>query len=175
MRRTRRRGLAAVRRRARAQPAASPNSRPEPIALGRPAALPWPSHGQAAVVIAGQTGTLRVYGKQRPVPIASVTKVMTALVILRDAGWALMSYACVDDGRRLRPRDRSLESHVLGKPVRVIRRRPRRKRTCQAGTSPRAHPVRSTSPAATALLSQLTATAALPVLAELVSVHPSSG
>ncbi|MER5424016.1 hypothetical protein [Streptosporangium roseum] len=120
---------------ARAQPAASPNSRPEPIALGRPAALPWPSHGQAA----------------------------------------LMSYACVDDGRRLRPRDRSLESHVPGKPVRVIRRRPRRKRTCRAGTSPRAHPVRSPSPAATALLSQLTATAALPVPAELVSAHPGSG
>ncbi|MEV4250005.1 hypothetical protein AB0J63_42180 [Streptosporangium canum] len=66
-----------------AQPAASPNSRPEPIALDRPAALPWPSHGQAAVVIAGQTGTLRVYGKQRPVPVAGVTKVITALVILR--------------------------------------------------------------------------------------------
>ncbi|MEV4014922.1 serine hydrolase [Nonomuraea angiospora] len=69
---------------ARAQPASWPEARPEPIALGRPPALPWPSYGQAAVAIAGQAGTLRVYGKQRPVPIASVTKVMTALVILRD-------------------------------------------------------------------------------------------
>ncbi|MEV4109262.1 serine hydrolase [Nonomuraea sp. NPDC049695] len=69
---------------ARVQPASWPQARPEPIALGRPPALPWPSHGQAAVAVAGQAGTLRVYGKQRPVPIASVTKVMTALVILRD-------------------------------------------------------------------------------------------
>lgn len=57
---------------------------PAPITKARPLALPWPSRGQAAVEITGQADTLSVYGKQRPVPIASVTKVMTALVILRD-------------------------------------------------------------------------------------------
>ncbi|MEV0228545.1 serine hydrolase [Nonomuraea sp. NPDC050786] len=46
--------------------------------------LPWPSKGQAAVQVAGEADSLSVYGEQRPVPIASVTKVMTALVILRD-------------------------------------------------------------------------------------------
>ncbi|WP_080045898.1 D-alanyl-D-alanine carboxypeptidase family protein [[Actinomadura] parvosata] len=49
-----------------------------------PAALPWPAAGQAAVAIAGQAGSLRTHGGQRPVPIASLAKVMTALVILRD-------------------------------------------------------------------------------------------
>ncbi|MEV5743203.1 serine hydrolase [Microbispora rosea] len=49
-----------------------------------PWALPWPSAGQAAVEVSGRADSLRVYGEQRPVPIASVTKVMTALVILRD-------------------------------------------------------------------------------------------
>jgi D-alanyl-D-alanine carboxypeptidase (penicillin-binding protein 5/6) len=52
--------------------------------VARASALPWPSTGQAAVEFTGQADGLSVYGKQRPVPIASVTKVMTALVILRD-------------------------------------------------------------------------------------------
>ena len=66
-----------------AQLSSLPNPRPVPITPRLPA-LPWPSTGQAAVEITGQADGLRVYGKQRPVPIASVTKVMTALVILRD-------------------------------------------------------------------------------------------
>ncbi|MFD7064806.1 D-alanyl-D-alanine carboxypeptidase family protein [Streptomyces sp. NPDC059906] len=58
---------------------------------GRPgtsltASLPWPQEGQAAVLVEGigQQGTAAVHGPRRPVPIASVTKVMTAYVILRD-------------------------------------------------------------------------------------------
>ncbi|MFI7614921.1 D-alanyl-D-alanine carboxypeptidase family protein [Nonomuraea terrae] len=44
--------------------------------------LPWPAEGQAAVEVEG-VGSLGVSGEQVPVPIASVTKVMTAYVILR--------------------------------------------------------------------------------------------
>ncbi|NUR92375.1 MAG: D-alanyl-D-alanine carboxypeptidase [Nonomuraea sp.] len=44
--------------------------------------LPWPDEGQAAVEVEG-VGGLGVSGGAEPVPIASVTKVMTAYVILR--------------------------------------------------------------------------------------------
>ncbi|WP_434099186.1 D-alanyl-D-alanine carboxypeptidase family protein [Streptomyces violaceorubidus] len=52
---------------------------------GEPGAssLPWPREGQAAVRVEGY-GDLGSHGPDRPVPIASVTKVMTAYVILRD-------------------------------------------------------------------------------------------
>ncbi|GAA4558022.1 serine hydrolase [Planotetraspora kaengkrachanensis] len=43
--------------------------------------LSWPAEGQAAVEVEG-VGSLGVTGEQTPVPIASVTKVMTAYVIL---------------------------------------------------------------------------------------------
>ncbi|MGJ6967811.1 hypothetical protein ACSDR0_38460 [Streptosporangium sp. G11] len=69
---------------AQARPASMPSFRPAPIAVARPPALPWPSTGQAAVETTGQAGGLGVHGERRPVPIASVTKVMTALVVLRD-------------------------------------------------------------------------------------------
>ncbi|MFI7535892.1 D-alanyl-D-alanine carboxypeptidase family protein [Streptosporangium sp. NPDC049376] len=44
--------------------------------------LPWPAEGQATVEVEG-VGNLGLSGGRRPVPIASVTKVMTAYVILR--------------------------------------------------------------------------------------------
>ncbi len=44
-------------------------------------ALPWPRSGQAAIDVAG-VGRVGTSGAQRPVPIASVTKMMTAYVIL---------------------------------------------------------------------------------------------
>ncbi|WP_261717305.1 serine hydrolase [Streptomyces sp. FZ201] len=47
------------------------------------AGLPWPREGQAAVHVDGAGGP-GSHGSQTPVPIASVTKVMTAYVILRD-------------------------------------------------------------------------------------------
>ncbi|WP_329564353.1 D-alanyl-D-alanine carboxypeptidase family protein [Kitasatospora sp. NBC_01266] len=47
------------------------------------AALPWPDQGQSSVVVEG-VGSLGTRGEQRPVPIASVTKVMTAYVVLED-------------------------------------------------------------------------------------------
>ncbi|MGC5037471.1 D-alanyl-D-alanine carboxypeptidase [Streptomyces sp. DT190] len=45
--------------------------------------IPWPAKGQAALDVQG-IGTFGSSGEQKPVPIASVAKVMTAYVILRD-------------------------------------------------------------------------------------------
>ncbi len=45
--------------------------------------LPWPGQGQSAAEVEG-VGSLGTSGAQKPVPIASVTKVMTAYVVLRD-------------------------------------------------------------------------------------------
>jgi serine-type D-Ala-D-Ala carboxypeptidase (penicillin-binding protein 5/6) len=45
--------------------------------------MPWPDEGQAVVDVEG-LGTLGHYGASKPVPIASVTKVMTAYIILRN-------------------------------------------------------------------------------------------
>ncbi|MBS2534098.1 D-alanyl-D-alanine carboxypeptidase [Catenulispora sp. NF23] len=58
---------------------------PAPVStdLGSGVTLPWPAQGQAAVEAEG-LGSLGTNGEQRPVPIASVTKVMTALVVLAD-------------------------------------------------------------------------------------------
>ncbi|MFD7032015.1 hypothetical protein ACFWAR_28700 [Streptomyces sp. NPDC059917] len=45
--------------------------------------LPWPTDGQAYMAAAG-LGTLGSSGEMKPVPIASVTKSMTAYIIMRD-------------------------------------------------------------------------------------------
>lgn len=45
--------------------------------------LPWPAQGQASAEVQG-LGTLGSRGERTPVPIASVTKVMTAYVVLKD-------------------------------------------------------------------------------------------
>ncbi|MFD9560968.1 D-alanyl-D-alanine carboxypeptidase family protein [Streptomyces sp. NPDC059994] len=45
--------------------------------------LPWPAKGQGAVQVQG-SGSLGTFGEQRPVPTASVAKVMTAYVILKE-------------------------------------------------------------------------------------------
>ncbi|MEU3840791.1 D-alanyl-D-alanine carboxypeptidase [Streptomyces sp. NPDC028635] len=45
--------------------------------------IPWPSSGQAALDVQG-IGTFGSSGDRKPVPIASVAKVMTAYLILRD-------------------------------------------------------------------------------------------
>lgn len=50
---------------------------------GNPPVLPWPQAGQAAVDVDG-LGRLGVSSRSRPVPIASVAKVMTAYLVLRD-------------------------------------------------------------------------------------------
>ncbi|MFD9906790.1 D-alanyl-D-alanine carboxypeptidase [Streptomyces sp. NPDC059063] len=45
--------------------------------------IPWPSKGQAAMDVDG-IGTFGTHGEQKPVPIASIAKVMTTYLILRD-------------------------------------------------------------------------------------------
>nr|WP_324611559.1 D-alanyl-D-alanine carboxypeptidase [Streptomyces sp. NRRL S-1521] len=49
---------------------------------GKPS-MPWPSQGQAAMDVNG-IGTFGTSGDQKPVPIASIAKVMTVYLILRD-------------------------------------------------------------------------------------------
>uniref|UniRef100_A0AAU2JZZ5 Serine hydrolase n=1 Tax=Streptomyces sp. NBC_00049 TaxID=2903617 RepID=A0AAU2JZZ5_9ACTN len=44
--------------------------------------IPWPAKGQGAIRIAG-SGDIGTFGQQKPVPTASVAKVMTAYVILK--------------------------------------------------------------------------------------------
>lgn len=44
--------------------------------------LPWPAYGQGAIGALGY-GTLQEYGEQKPVPIASVAKIVTALAVLQ--------------------------------------------------------------------------------------------
>ncbi|WP_308312420.1 serine hydrolase [Streptomyces sp. ISL-11] len=46
-------------------------------------AMPWPDQGQAAAKVVG-VGSLGTYGEEKPVPTASVAKVMTAYVILKN-------------------------------------------------------------------------------------------
>jgi D-alanyl-D-alanine carboxypeptidase (penicillin-binding protein 5/6) len=53
------------------------------VVPGRPASLAWPRHGQAAVAVAG-VGVVGASPGEHRVPIASVTKMMTALVVLAD-------------------------------------------------------------------------------------------
>lgn len=50
---------------------------------GTPPALPWPARGSAAVGVPG-LGLVATSGNEQAIPAASVTKVMTALVILND-------------------------------------------------------------------------------------------
>ncbi|MFF2377016.1 D-alanyl-D-alanine carboxypeptidase [Streptomyces xiamenensis] len=50
---------------------------------GEVPAAPWPSSGQAALDVDG-IGTFGTSGDQEPVPIASVAKVMTAYILMRD-------------------------------------------------------------------------------------------
>ncbi len=45
--------------------------------------MPWPSEGQAALEVRG-LGSLGTFGAQKPEPIASVAKIMTAYLVLRD-------------------------------------------------------------------------------------------
>ena len=50
---------------------------------GTPPSLPWPSHGSAAVGLQG-LGFIASSGNEQAIPAASITKVMTALVVLKD-------------------------------------------------------------------------------------------
>ncbi|HSS60235.1 MAG TPA: hypothetical protein VLK30_02120 [Candidatus Limnocylindrales bacterium] len=53
------------------------------VVEGTAPALPWPSRGSAAVGVSG-LGFIASSGNEQAIPAASVTKVMTALVVLKD-------------------------------------------------------------------------------------------
>lgn len=52
-------------------------------APGRPGPLPWPTSGQAAVAIP-EAGVAVQSAAEKPAPVASLTKIMTAYLVLRD-------------------------------------------------------------------------------------------
>ncbi|WHM38230.1 D-alanyl-D-alanine carboxypeptidase [Streptomyces sp. BPTC-684] len=58
-------------------------SAPEFTFEGGAPQLPWPSEGQGIITVSG-LGTVGRFGEEKPVPIASVTKSMTAYIIMRD-------------------------------------------------------------------------------------------
>ena len=62
---------------------ASPLLPASTVIKGTAPSLPWPSHGAAAVGVQG-IGFLASSGNEQAIPMASVTKVMTALVVLQD-------------------------------------------------------------------------------------------
>lgn len=67
-----------------AAPALSVGAAPAPSTVaGATPALPWPAVGEAAVSVP-QAGVLIVSGAEPAVPVASLTKVMTAYLVLRD-------------------------------------------------------------------------------------------
>lgn len=53
------------------------------VVQGQPPSLPWPAQGEGAVAVRG-VGLMGASRGERSVPIASLTKMMTAYVILRD-------------------------------------------------------------------------------------------
>src|SRR4029077_13589876 len=63
--------------------AASASFPPQTATSGKAPALPWPAGGSAAVGVSG-LGFFATSGNEQPVPAASVTKVMTALLVLED-------------------------------------------------------------------------------------------
>ncbi|MFE6223493.1 D-alanyl-D-alanine carboxypeptidase family protein [Streptomyces sp. NPDC057854] len=64
-------------------PALKLSAAPTYTFAGGPLQMPWPGEGQGAVEVEG-VGSMGTWGAQKPAPIASVTKTMTAYVILRD-------------------------------------------------------------------------------------------
>lgn len=55
----------------------------QPTALTQPAADPvWPGFGESAIGAVGFPGALGSTGEQKPVPMASITKMVTSLVVL---------------------------------------------------------------------------------------------
>ncbi|MDT7803427.1 MAG: hypothetical protein QOI78_6860 [Actinomycetota bacterium] len=81
--------------------------------------LPWPAGGQATAEVQG-LGSLGTRGERTPVPIASVTKVMTAYVVLKDH-----PLAAGDEGPRItvdqQAQDESASAEESTAPVRAGR------------------------------------------------------
>jgi D-alanyl-D-alanine carboxypeptidase (penicillin-binding protein 5/6) len=63
--------------------AATPLLHPSQVIPGTAPTLPWPAHGTGAVGVSG-LGFVASSGNEQAIPAASVTKVMTALIVLED-------------------------------------------------------------------------------------------
>jgi serine-type D-Ala-D-Ala carboxypeptidase (penicillin-binding protein 5/6) len=63
--------------------AATPLLPPTDTVPGTAPNLPWPAHGTAAVGVSG-LGLVATSGNEQAIPAASVTKVMTALIVIED-------------------------------------------------------------------------------------------
>src|SRR5207253_10872229 len=57
---------------------------PTEVVPGTAPSLPWPSRGSGAIAVSG-LGFVGTSGNEQAIPAASVTKVMTALVVLEDS------------------------------------------------------------------------------------------
>ncbi|MGC5343568.1 hypothetical protein [Streptomyces sp. DT171] len=64
-------------------PALSMTAQPTYTFDGEKPTLPWPDQGQGYMTATG-LGTVDSFGEQKPVPIASVAKAMTAYIVLKD-------------------------------------------------------------------------------------------
>ncbi len=64
-------------------PALALTAKPTYTFDGDALSMPWPEEGQSAVEVPG-VGTIGTHGEQKPWPIASVAKTMTAYVILKE-------------------------------------------------------------------------------------------
>src|SRR6266581_6412833 len=64
--------------------AAAPLLHTTEVVPGNAPTLPWPVKGSAAVAVSG-LGFVGTSGNEQAIPAASVTKVMTALVVLEDS------------------------------------------------------------------------------------------
>ncbi|MBI2009430.1 D-alanyl-D-alanine carboxypeptidase [Candidatus Saccharibacteria bacterium] len=74
--------LASVYQYSRPVPAVQPQTNFAQPKTSSAVALPWPTYGQAAIG-AVDYGVFATHGEQKPVPIASITKIVTALAVLK--------------------------------------------------------------------------------------------
>ncbi|WP_298227313.1 D-alanyl-D-alanine carboxypeptidase [Gryllotalpicola sp.] len=61
----------------------TPSAAATAVAKGKAAAPAWPPYGEAAIGIVGQNGLIAQRGARKTVPIASITKTITALMVLK--------------------------------------------------------------------------------------------
>lgn len=104
--------------------AAASSATGERRVAGDAATMPWPEKGQAAVAVQG-VGTLATFGGDTPAPIASITKMMTAYLVLQDHPLAqgeqgpvvTISAGDVEDFKRRQAGEESVVAVAVGEPL----------------------------------------------------------
>lgn len=95
-----------------------------PTQAASPVSLPWPEYGESAIGAAGY-GVLASHGDQKPLPTASIAKVITALVVLRQrplhpgqqGPTITLTQADVDSYREFVAKDGSVVGVALGEQI----------------------------------------------------------